>query len=422
MTAVEGRAKTGRAIGEFAEWLHLPVTLWVLHSSSGPAAVAGFLVLASAGRVVMKRRTRVAALMAPAALGALALLDLRGTEVSLPVAWLTGLLVGSGSGASGRTVALLAAVRFKPGPAAPLGAGVALVGSRLLEPEILLASAAAAMLLATAFGEGESDIGAVPASLTWGAAAAAFCVGLRVLEPSLASSVTEGALFSLAWAVGLRFSASRSHRADARAVIAAVFGSAAASAFLSLAEAWSAVFVMLGLAAAVGLVCGAGAGASDAGRGLLSGAAAAGCLWTAAAGYPTATLGAAVVALGGGLIVWRSAVRARPLAEKAAPPISSEEPARVPAPRKVAQGPPDTPPAPVHATGPSEPSPLDRRLEAAAVLLEATRQARRIRSEALRAFRSSAPATGARFRAVEVLDETVEAAAQARRRLSAIRW
>jgi hypothetical protein len=249
------------------------------------------------------------------------------------------------------------------------------------------------------------------------------------LEPSLVSSLAEGALFSLAWAAGLRVSVSRSHRADARAVVAAVFGCAAASAFLSLAEAWSAVFVMLALAGAVGLVCGTGSAGTDAGRGLVSSAAIAGTLWSAAAGFPTATLGAAVTALAGGVAVWRSVSRTRLREKKPAARTSERREERVaptpagPAGPAAGSREPQPEPAPGPAGPAAEPAARrDRHLEAAGELLEASRRAARIRSEALRTFRLSAPSEGHRIRAVEVIEQTVLAAEGARRRLSTIEW
>lgn len=242
------------------------------------------------------------------------------------------------------------------------------------------------------------DVGALaPAAM-----AMTTIIGLRVMEPALVTDRLSAAVFGVSWAGGIQIGWARAPSADARGTLALPFVAAAALAGLSVVTGPGMVFLWAFVAVSVGGVLGA---STRGGRfpawpwtALLAiGAVSA---WgVAAESMDLALWTAGSVSLVGGFGSLLMASRVR---EPATSPAQFAPPSAVPI----------SEPA-VIAKSPTEDDP---ELVAAIMLLEAMRQARKMRSAALQEFRRGpgAPVSLASDRARSILADLTRDARRAR--------
>lgn len=297
---------------------------------------------------------------------------LAGHQPWLP---LLGLAAGLGSAGARRPPAWLAGLYGGPGWGGVLGAAAGFVALAMVGSTWVFLLAAALAALGALDQEGHEVRFPAVGALVPAAMAMATIIGLRVVEPALVSDRLSAALFGVSWAAGIQIGWARAPTADARGTLALPFIAAAALAGLSVVTGPGMVFLWALVAASVGGVLGV---STRVGRfqawpwvGLLAAGAASGwfmagesidfALWTA---------GSVALAGGFGSLLIAGRVREPAITHPMSVPASS-----VPIPE------------------PSGPSPAehDPELAAAIMLLEALRQARKIRSAALEGFRRAVP-------------------------------
>lgn len=420
------RAQTGAFLGRAGEWAHYVGASFLCFRVGGaPLVVAYFAlgavpILAFGGRGGSRRpsvrleRARSGEppesnggrggsprsslwLLAPVSMGAMALLVQLGKPHILWIAalGLAALAGGMGGASAGRPPAWMAGLRGAPGVAGPVGALVAvvLVGRAGLPSVFILA--ALVLLTSGALGERQAHRGPVVPPLAPAAAAMGWVLGMQVIQFDLVQQPAVAGFLALAYSIGLHFGLRAAPTADVRAILAAPFAAAAALAALSVVQGPGLLILWASVAGALGLVLGSGSlrESAPAARGDWPLAAAgAGALWSLSAG----TLGAepvlwggATVALAGGFLSmhWvRKLATTRP-----AVPVQPPVPVRIPVPVQL----------PVAGPSPTL-------VEAAQMLLDASRSARGIRSRALQLHREVHQADFvevARIRAARVLDQ-----------------